>query len=142
MVTGLLSTRVDGNGRAIKTSAWHPGCSITRQEHGTAVTAIRIAIAAIWVAIALLAQGTWMTTPVPPNDTPPLVYDFPTTAVSGITSDGAEELDAPASASPRIDLYGNEVEQAVTDYRVDPRGDIYENHAPETAVTKLGPAGV
>jgi hypothetical protein len=42
-----------------------------------------------------------------------------------------------AAAEPRIDLYGNEIEDAVGDYRIDPRGDIYERHSPETEVTQL-----
>lgn len=45
-------------------------------------------------------------------------------------------------AQPRIDLYGNEIRGAVGDYRVDPRGDLYERHAPDTAVLKLGSPGV
>ncbi len=40
---------------------------------------------------------------------------------------------------PRVDIYGNQVDQAVGDYRVDPRGDLYERHAPDTAVLELGP---
>jgi hypothetical protein len=42
---------------------------------------------------------------------------------------------------PRFDLNGNEVEDAVADYRVDLRGGIYERHSPDTAVSKLGPPG-
>jgi hypothetical protein len=38
-----------------------------------------------------------------------------------------------------IDVYGNEVERAVTDYRVDNRGDLYERHSPQTAVPRLRP---
>jgi hypothetical protein len=45
---------------------------------------------------------------------------------------------ADAAAEPRVDLYGNEVEAAVGDYRIDVRGGIYERHSPETEVTRLG----
>jgi hypothetical protein len=45
------------------------------------------------------------------------------------------------AAGPRVDLYGNQVFEAVGDYRVDPRGEIYERHAPDTAVLRLGPPG-
>ena len=45
-------------------------------------------------------------------------------------------------AEPRIDLYGNEIDEAVGDYRVDGRGDLYERHAPDTAVLNLAPPGV
>jgi hypothetical protein len=41
---------------------------------------------------------------------------------------------------PRFDIYGNQVDPAVGDYRVDPLGGLYERHAPDTAVLKLGPA--
>ena len=37
------------------------------------------------------------------------------------------------------DIYGNEVERAVGGYRVDVRGDLYEEHNPDTAVLKVGP---
>ena len=39
----------------------------------------------------------------------------------------------------RIDLYGNEVAPAVGDYRIDGLGNMYEEHAPDTALLKLGP---
>lgn len=45
-------------------------------------------------------------------------------------------------AEPRVDLYGNEISDAVGDYRVDRGGDLYERHAPDTAVLRLGPPGV
>jgi hypothetical protein len=44
-------------------------------------------------------------------------------------------------AAPRVDLYGNEVHEAVGDYRVDRRGELYERHAPDTAVLRLRPPG-
>jgi hypothetical protein len=40
-------------------------------------------------------------------------------------------------ADPRIDLSGNEVDDAVSDYRVDMRGEMYERHAPDTALLRL-----
>jgi hypothetical protein len=40
---------------------------------------------------------------------------------------------------PRFDLYGNEVEEAVGDYREDGRGLTYERHSPATELTRLGP---
>jgi hypothetical protein len=41
-------------------------------------------------------------------------------------------------ADPRVDLLGNEIEDAVADYRFDIGGGIYERHSPETAVPRLG----
>ena len=40
-------------------------------------------------------------------------------------------------AGPRIDLNGNEIDDAVSDYRVDRRGEMYERHAPDTALLRL-----
>ena len=42
-------------------------------------------------------------------------------------------------SSPKLDIYGNEVERAVGGYRTDPTGELYEEHNPDTAVLKLGP---
>lgn len=44
-----------------------------------------------------------------------------------------------AEDAPRVDVYGNEIEEAVGEYRVDGTGDLYETHAPDTEVTRLGP---
>ena len=41
--------------------------------------------------------------------------------------------------SPTTDMYGNDVQRAMGGYRVDLRGDLYEEHSPDTAVLKLGP---
>ena len=43
----------------------------------------------------------------------------------------------PAAIEPRVDRYGNEIEDAVGDYRIDPGGDVYESHSPDTEVTRL-----
>jgi outer membrane lipoprotein-sorting protein len=40
-------------------------------------------------------------------------------------------------AEPRVDVYGNEIEDALGDYRIDPSGDVYERHSPETEVARL-----
>jgi hypothetical protein len=38
---------------------------------------------------------------------------------------------------PRVDLNGNEIDAAVGDYRIDRRGEMYERHAPDTALLRL-----
>ena len=48
---------------------------------------------------------------------------------------------AAHGGGPRVDLYGNEVFEAVGDYRVDFHGELYERHAPDTAVLRLAPPG-
>jgi len=54
------------------------------------------------------------------------------------------DVGAPASpqrnddwAEPQVDLNGNEIDEAVGDYRVDRRGELYERHAPDTALIHL-----
>jgi hypothetical protein len=49
----------------------------------------------------------------------------------------SEGFGAQSAAPPRLDLYGNEIENAIGDYRIDIRGDIYERHSPDTEVTRL-----
>ena len=98
--------------------------------------ALRWILAAIWIAAFFTGRA---------------VSD-----VSGTVSDAAAQRQlnpAPVSNTaptprrqqprkgPRIDLYGNPIDTAVTDYRVDPRGELYERHAPDTAVLKLPAAG-
>ena len=40
-------------------------------------------------------------------------------------------------AEPRVDLNGNEIDAAIGDYRVDTHGEMYERHAPDTALLHL-----
>ena len=64
-----------------------------------------------------------------------------TTAISQPVADDPASINGNF-AEPVVDLFGNEVSEAVGDYRVDGGGDLYERHAPDTAVLKLGPPGV
>lgn len=36
-----------------------------------------------------------------------------------------------------VDLYGNPIEEAVGDYRIDPRGGVFERHSPATEISRL-----
>ena len=61
--------------------------------------------------------------------------------VSSAEGDGltAIEIDTPSPTATfsHTDIYGNEVDAAVGDYRIDPRGEMYELHTPDTALLKL-----
>ena len=60
-----------------------------------------------------------------------------TTAVSA----ASPHVDNPAvldARDVRRDVYGNDIAPAVADYLVDPYGEMYESHAPDTALLKLG----
>jgi hypothetical protein len=50
----------------------------------------------------------------------------------------APQMEDEGPADPRVDLLGNEIEDAMADYRFDIGGGIYERHSPETAVPRLG----
>jgi hypothetical protein len=49
-------------------------------------------------------------------------------------ADEPEELEATGS----LDLYGNEVIEAVTTYQLDDAGSLYEVHSPQTELPELG----
>jgi hypothetical protein len=57
----------------------------------------------------------------------------PTVSVVSDESSQAGEDDEDFS----IDRFGNRIDRAIGDYRVDPRGDIFEWHSPSTAVSRL-----
>ena|SRR5689334_4650073 len=42
-------------------------------------------------------------------------------------------------APPKVDVLGNQVDDAVGDYRIDVQGEVYERHSPQTEVSKLAP---
>ena len=69
-----------------------------------------------------------------PQKTP--LADVRRTSLVSDTADG----DVPGDDMPRnLDLYGNEVTDAVAKYRFDASGSLYELHSPQTEVPKLAP---
>lgn len=113
--------------------SWHCGCSLVSE-----MKSLSFLVGLLWV-LALVAGFTmWRDSATTAYSV--LIDATDTTSVSEPrTRRGLETHDQ--FAEPRRDLYGNEVTGAVADYRVDPRGDLYERHAPDTAVLKLGPPG-
>jgi hypothetical protein len=111
---------------------------------------LRVWFLVIAAAVVALAMGAWTTLgkPVRINQTPsssPTVFASPTRSGSdaghasslSVNQDALENL--LQSAEPHVDVYGNEIEDAVSDYRIDPAGDVYERHSPETEVPRLAP---
>jgi hypothetical protein len=92
----------------------------------------------LWLVILLVVAGAWSAgarsaraaTPPPAAAEPKRVLD------SSLMLDALPVMPEPETDT-RVDLYGNEIEQAIGDYRVDFHGDIYERHSPETAVADL-----
>jgi hypothetical protein len=60
------------------------------------------------------------------------------TSFSSIRPEAEREATMPSRELP-IDLYGNDVGEAVARYKVDFTGDWYEEHSPDTEVPKLKP---
>jgi hypothetical protein len=56
-----------------------------------------------------------------------------------VVTSSLPEADAvvPVRASGTVDLYGNEVIDAVATYSIDPAGSLYELHSPQTELPRL-----
>ena len=67
------------------------------------------------------------------------LFAQPATQTTTVIDDREERLPARVDdwRDPRVDLNGNEIDDAVGDYRVDGRGEMYERHAPDTALLHL-----
>ena len=48
------------------------------------------------------------------------------------------EASLDTGSEGRVDSYGNEVTNAVAEYSLDPSGDLYERHAPQIELPRLG----
>ena len=104
------------------------------------MTPLRALVVFLWFAI--LAAGSYMwtihTTAQPITGVHPRVDS---TSVLDEVVNGAAKLERARDddwAEPHLDLNGNEIDDAVGDYRVDQRGELYERHAPDTALLHLG----
>jgi len=97
----------------------------------------------------LLAIGVWMVLsrpaaahrrPASPSVASSIVAGTSATGRASslsLNSDALRQL--LKSAEPHRDVYGNQIEDAITDYRIDSAGAVYERHSPETEVPRLGP---
>jgi hypothetical protein len=62
---------------------------------------------------------------------------------AGVTLTGSDATPAPRHTPPAddgaaVDLYGNEVSDAIATYTLDPTGSLYELHSPQTELPRLG----
>jgi len=95
------------------------------------------ALAAIWLGCVGAGEAMWMTECSSSIDSTAaeITAQSPPTE-GGVT--GAPSVEGHDSSTPRVDVLGNEIEDAIADYRVDLAGAVYERHSPETAVPRLG----
>jgi hypothetical protein len=100
----------------------------------------RVIVGLLWLTILLVIAGAWSAGAARAKAAaPPAPAASPRPVVeSGLILDELlDETGSETPSEPRTDLYGNEIEEAVSDYRVDFYGDVYERHSPETAIVEL-----
>jgi hypothetical protein len=110
------------------------------EDQDQRMTAFRGVIGLVWLLALLAGRGMWHSASASAvTATSAGFTDQASWPPYTVTSEPLmEPHDPETSGSPRFDLFGNEIEEAIADYRVDLRGGIYERHSPETAVQKLG----
>ena len=98
---------------------------------------LRIVIGLIWVLSLVAGRGMWLSTSASQvAATSAEITALTVPSGGGVT--GVSSVEQNVSPDPRVDLLGNEIEDAVADYRIDLGGDVYETHSPDTAVARLG----
>jgi hypothetical protein len=101
---------------------------------------VRVLFAVIWVVSFVAGRQVW-TPPAPlENAATSAEITAPAAPLAGAVAGESlvEPDDSGDAPDSRFDLFGNEVEEAVADYRIDLRGGLYERHSPDTAVPRLG----
>ena len=100
------------------------------------MTVQRVWIAALAAAIVLMVSTAWSQHAVRRvRPTPAPMVPRTTTVIENISP--AVPYRQNDAVEPRFDLNGNEIDDAVGDYRIDARGEMYELHAPDTALLHL-----
>lgn len=99
-------------------------------------TAHRVWIVAIVMSVVFALGQVWEQTSVHRQH---VIAFAPAPTTTSVLDTGIPTVPTRADdwAEPRVDLNGNEVDAAVGDYRVDTSGDMYERHAPDTALLHL-----
>ena len=59
------------------------------------------------------------------------------TAAAAMTDGPNERHAQQGAADGTVDLYGNEVSDAIATYSLDPTGSLYELHSPQTELPRL-----
>jgi hypothetical protein len=95
----------------------------------------RVIVGLLWLTILIVVAGVWSA-----GARPRALGSAPAgTRISLMPADAidSDALAIDAASPPRLDLYGNEIDNAVGEYGIDIRGDLYERHSPGTEVTRL-----
>jgi hypothetical protein len=63
---------------------------------------------------------------------------IPQPVISSLSRPQAMPAARDTTSGVRVDAYGNEVTNAVAEYSLDPTGGLYERHAPQIELPRLG----
>lgn len=101
------------------------------------MTLLRALLTVLLFAMIAAVSHEWTRAAVQRNVViaPPPLVD--TTSVLDASTPALHVREDEDWLEPRVDLNGNEIDAAIGDYRVDPRGEMYERHAPDTALLHL-----
>ena len=99
------------------------------------MTRFRLGVALLSLAFVLVGRGVWTVRPSAEGHHVSTMKWQVTPVAEPLPEVGRDQDFEPS----QVDVLGNEVDDAVGDYRVDIRGDIYERHSPETEVAHLKP---
>ncbi len=100
-------------------------------------TRVHLYVGVLWLCSLLGGSAAYGSRPASPiAATSAELTARPASEAGEVT--GVPPMESSNSPEPRVDLLGNEIEDAVADYRVDLGGDVYERHSPETALLRLG----
>ena len=106
----------------------------------------RVIVGLLWLTILVIVAGAWgagaraakpANTPKAQQQRPVEQPIHPSANVADDADPAEPQHEDTSEAEPDVDLFGNEIERAVSDYRVDFDGDLYESHSPDTAITHL-----
>jgi hypothetical protein len=104
---------------------------------------VRVALRVVWVALIPMVIGYAR---VAPRLTTPPHQSIVNPAQSGTLLPSSTEPLPQRNFAParerededEIDLYGNDVSDAVAKYKLDSDGSLYELHSPQTQLPRLG----
>ena len=103
------------------------------------MTLLRALVVALWLATLLAGSHLGAKYAVSQPITVVTPHVDTTSVLDEMAADTIQGKGVPGDwAASRVDLNGNEIDDAVGDYRVDLRGEMYERHAPDTALPHLG----
>lgn len=100
------------------------------------IQVLRLACGAVLVASVLTVYDGLNAIGGVSPDTDPYVSQGPPTPTVSVASDESSQA-GEDDEDFTVDRFGNRIDKAIGDYRVDPRGDIFEWHSPTTAVSRL-----